>query len=1484
MDVVTLKQERVSRAAQRRDSRDWRGSASLLVIAVAALAASRTPAGAQAFWTGTVDQNWFNAGNWDTNAVPNAATDATVPHGPSNQPLVNGGIAKTKALVVGSNTGLATLGIINGGTLTSIGATLGVAATSHGIATIAGAGSSWTDTINLQVGLSGSGEVKLGTGGLLKTDSAELGVNAGSSGIVTLDGTGTVWNNTTSLTIGRGGVGSLTITNGGHLTSDGIRLADQATSTNATLTIDGAGSSATVAGSLRVGFLGTAKMAIKNGGTLNSGSAEVGREAGAEGAVDVEGAGSTWTSTGSLVVGDSGRGFLAIFNGGQVSSDSAGLATQTGSYAEVGVNGAGARWNVAQKLSVGVRGEGKLFIDAGGVVTSESSLIGDVVGAQGSVSVQGAGSTWTLSDGIAVGQGGTGILSIANGGFVSSLSGSLAGNSGGLGTVTVAGAGSKWSMTDALVIGNFGEGLLDISAGGEVSDKIAIIGRNTGSKGTVKVYGAGSTWTNTDSVYVGGTGAGTVILSQAGKMTVGGDLVIGSGAGDPGTVIIGGKAGAPLAPGSLTVGITAIGTNGSLVFNHTDTNYQFASRITGAGQIAHLGGTTLLTGPSSSFTGTTAVSGGTLLVNDSLGGTVDVQAGGALGGSGTVFGPVSVAGRLVGQSGQVLRMNSLALGAAANIDVALGTPSTAALFRVTGNLTLDGTLNVTDAGGFGLGVYGIFNYGGALTDNGLAIGALPAGMTGTVQTAVANQVNLVVNGTGPGAAQFWNGTTTAADGVIHGGAGVWSAGAATNWTDATGTQANVWGGNFAIFQNNPAAVTVDGSAGAVATTGMQFIGQGWTVFGAPVTLNGAGGNTIIRVGNGTAGGASHVATIGSELTGASRLVKNDLGTLILTGANSYSGGTTVNAGLLQIGNGSTTGSITGDVLNNAGLAFNRANNLSYGGVISGNGTIRQAGAGKTELTGDSSGFAGTTTVENGTLAVNGKLGGSVSVLAGGHLGGSGTVGNLQVTGTAAPGNSIGTLNVGSITFNPGSTYEVEIDAAGASDRIAATGTATINGGAVKVLAGAGNYAPQTQYTILTAAGGRSGSFTGGVTSNLAFLTPSLGYDANNVYLTMTRNSVAFANVGLTWNQVSAGSGVESLGQGNPVYNAVLNLSPDQARGAFDQLSGEIHASARTALVEDSRFLRNAVNDRLRAASGAAGAAADPVVTYQDGRPVAAPATSDRLALWGQGFGSWGRTDGDGNAAKLERRTGGFFIGADAPILDRWRLGAVAGYSRTSFDVKGRHASGDSDNYHLGLYGGANWGALALRTGAAYTWHDVSTRRTVGFPGFGDRLTGDYNAATAQLFGELAYGFSMGATRFEPFANLAYVSLHTDGFRETGGAAALTGAAATTDATFTTLGLRAQTTFMLGGASLTAKGTLGWRHAFGDVTPLAGLRFAGGGSGFGIGGVPIARNAAVIEAGLDYAIAPNATLGLSYGGQFGSGLADHAAKANFNVRF
>ena len=141
----------------------------------------------------------------------------------------------------------------------------------------------------------------------------------------------------------------------------------------------------------------------------------------------------------------------------------------------------------------------------------------------------------------------------------------------------------------------------------------------------------------------------------------------------------------------------------------------------------------------------------------------------------------------------------------------------------------------------------------------------------------------------------------------------------------------------------------------------------------------------------------------------------------------------------------------------------------------------------------------------------------------------------------------------------------------------------------------------------------------------------------------------------------------------------------------------------------------------------------------------------------------------------------------------------------------------------------------------------------------------------------------GNFAFEPFANLAYVNLSTNGFTERGGAAALTGNGATTDATFATLGLHASAAIDLGGISATARGMLGWRHAFGDVAPSTAMSFAGG-SPFSIAGVPIARNAAVVEAGTDFAIAPTATLGVSYSGQFASGITDQSVRGTFNWKF
>lgn len=948
-------------------------------------------------------------------------------------------------------------------------------------------------------------------------------------------------------------------------------------------------------------------------------------------------------------------------------------------------------------------------------------------------------------------------------------------------------------------------------------------------------------------------------------------------------------------------------------------------------------------------------------------------------GAGRIAGGVDLTGGgvLSGVAGQTLRIDGdVVMNATSATNVTLGAVSSTALFDVGGDLKLAGTLSVTDAGGFGSGVYRLFDYGGVLTGNTMTVSAIAGGATGQIQTATGN-VNLVVDSDGGGGGgddgegdpelsiQFWNGASKTADGTIHGGAGTWTAGPQTNWTNSDGTQASAWGGAFAVFQNNPATVTVDTAAGAVSASGLQFIGKGWTVSGDALALAGADGATTIRVGDGTTAGAGMRATIDAALTGASTLVKSDHGTLVLTGANSYTGGTQVVAGTL-IGN---AGSIRGDIGNagtvvfdqaadarfagmiaglggtegamvkrgagnltltgastldwtvkaggltadagrfggdvsigrGASLTFEQYADAAYAGRLSGPGDFALSGSGTVTLTGDSSAFTGETTIKGGRLVVGttagGALGGSLTIGAGGTLGGTGTVGSAGSTLTIAadavhaPGNSIGVQTIAGDYANRG-TLRIEATATEA-DKLVVAGSVDITGASLDLVLSPADVSGWDMFggpfTIIDqqGAGAVTGTFDP-VTKNLLFVDSILDYaggDGNDVTLQLQRNGLAFTGIGITRNQIATGTAIETLGSDDPVWRAIaLTGDVESARASFDALSGEIHASVRTAMVEDSRFVRSAANDRLRAAFEGVGASGGAVMAYEDGKPAAAAANADGLAMWSQSFGSWEHWDGDGNAARLDRSIGGFLYGADAPVFGSWRFGAVAGYSRTSFETNARQSSGTSDNYHAGLYGGTVWGGLALRLGAAYTLHDVSTERSVGASGIDESLKGDYTAGTLQLSGELAHRLQAGNVALEPFANLAYVDLHTDGFTEKGGASALGVGAADSDAIFTTLGLRASTRFDLDGAGVTAKGMLGWRHVHGDATPDATMRFASGGDTFSIGGVPIARDTAVIEAGLDYALTPTATLGVSYGGQFGSGMSGQSVKADFNVRF
>ncbi|MDF2116317.1 autotransporter domain-containing protein, partial [Roseiarcaceae bacterium H3SJ34-1] len=477
-----------------------------------------------------------------------------------------------------------------------------------------------------------------------------------------------------------------------------------------------------------------------------------------------------------------------------------------------------------------------------------------------------------------------------------------------------------------------------------------------------------------------------------------------------------------------------------------------------------------------------------------------------------------------------------------------------------------------------------------------------------------------------------------------------------------------------------------------------------------------------------------------------------------------------------------------------------------------------------------------------------------------------------------------TTTSGNASFASGSVYAVDVSGMNQSDRFTVNGTATLNAGSTIDVHLQGSLMYGAHYTVLTANGGVNGEFGSltGVTST-AFLKVDDNYDANNVYLDVIKYR-NFADAGLTRNQISTGRGLDTIPTVGPLFNAIAGLMTDtQARAAFDQLSGEQHASMTSVLVDDSRFVRSSAIDRLRSSFGSVGAAPTPVMSYAPGGPVMVQATTDRPVVWGQAFGAWGNLNGDGNAASVRRSTGGLTFGVDAFMFDGWRVGLLAGYSSTSISINGRNSSGKSDNYHIGAYAGTQWGNLSLRTGVAYTWHDISSSRFVAFPGFTDQLSASYGARTVQVFGDLGYRIDMNTVALEPFGNLAYVNLHTEGFREIGGPAALTSKGVSTGVTFTTLGLRASSDFALGGMMATVRGSLGWRHAFGDTTPVSTFAFAGG-SAFTIAGVPIAQNAAVVEAGFDLKLFPNATFGIAYNGQFASAARDQSVKANLAMKF
>lgn len=784
------------------------------------------------------------------------------------------------------------------------------------------------------------------------------------------------------------------------------------------------------------------------------------------------------------------------------------------------------------------------------------------------------------------------------------------------------------------------------------------------------------------------------------------------------------------------------------------------------------------------------------------------------------------------------------------------------------NLTNSGTImggnSSANVGGTGVLLRG----GSTLTNTGLIKGG--NGATGAVGVDLG----------GPGATSFLtnNGTIlgTAQAGLwVRNGAGLVINGGTIQ--GGTGFAAIVDNSLPALSIVNSGAITAGAGyanaiemSGATQTLSLE-LHKGSAITGA-VAGNSGVTNTLTLGGDDNA--SFDVSTVGPQYQNFTVYQKTGNSVWTLTGTGSVATPWTISQGTLAIGDST---SVIGDIADNATLAFSNSNALTFANVITGTGGVNQTGSGRTNLTGASS-YSGPTTISGGTLAVNGSITSAVTVASGGTLGGNGTVGatTIQSGGAVAPGNSIGTLHVsGAFVQNAGSTYQVEVDpSSSAADLIAVNGTATIqNGAGLNVIQNpAGEYQVGTIYKVLTASGGVTGTYSlsGQTSSASAFLGLKDSYDSNNVYLTVVQTRDP-ATAATTPNQAATAQGVDSLPASNSVATGVLNSTSDAAaRSAFDQLSGQVQASAQGALLANGLYVRDVAFDRLRNVICA------PVATRTDA------CTGRQLSIWGQGFGGWGGISGNGNAAGLNHSMAGMLAGVDVPVAG-WRVGIFGGFSHADFNLAGNSAVGGSDDYHLGIYGGTMVDGVAVRLGASYSFDGITTDRAVAFGSFSDQLHGLYSGGTTQAFGEVGYGVDLSDIALEPFANLAYASLHTAGFSEAGGPAALTVKADTIDNTTTTLGVRPSFATALAGFDVTLRGMAGWRHTFGQVTPDAQVAFAGG-SSFGVSGAPLARDAGAVEAGIDVAIRQDVTFGLTYGGQFSGRTTDQTGWGSVRVDF